>query len=349
MNKKHILGTGGLIAVLGLLIYLQVHAWKKFDWATFWRSLADVRWSFVLLAVAVVYCVYALRAVRWRVFLKPACATTTARMLAPQFIGFAGLALLGRPGEMIRPYLVARKENLTFSSQVAVWLVERIFDMGSVALLFAVEGFIGDRLWNSLPIAGLHRKVEWSASIFLVVILGLSVGAVALRFSGESIARYFRRTLERYSARLAAAVSSKISAFTDGLRTISDVPSFLQLLFLSLAMWILVGISYWLVIHAYGGPLAELGPASILLLMIGAMFGSLIQLPGVGGGSQLATIEILNKVFGIHHELAVSCGMLIWVATFMSVIPVGLLFAHREHVSLRAVAKEEQKEEALTD
>ncbi len=346
MDNKRIFGTGIVVAILGLLIYLQVHAWKKFDWATFWNSLADVKWSYVLLAVAVIYFVYVLRAVRWRIFLKPACATTTARLLAPQFIGFAGLALLGRPGEMIRPYLVARKESLTFSSQVAVWLVERIFDMGSVAVIFVIEGFVGDRLWAALPVADLHRKVEWSASLFLAAIIALSIGAVALRFSGEPIARYVRRKLQRYSARVAEAVSSKILAFTDGLKTISDLSSFLQLFFLSLVMWGLVALSYWLVVHAYGGALAELGPASILLLMIAAMFGSLIQLPGVGGGSQLATIEILNKVFGIPHELAVSCGMLIWVATFMSVIPMGLLLARREHISLRSVAAEEEKEEA---
>ncbi len=70
-----------------------------------------------------------MRAMRWRIFLKPLCETTTARLLGPQFIGFTGLALLGRPGEMVRPYLIARKENVTFSSQLAVWLVERIFDM----------------------------------------------------------------------------------------------------------------------------------------------------------------------------------------------------------------------------
>ena len=42
-------------------------------------------------------------------------------MLAPQFIGFSALALLGRAGEMVRPYIIAKKERLTFTSQVAVW------------------------------------------------------------------------------------------------------------------------------------------------------------------------------------------------------------------------------------
>src|ERR1019366_4872188 len=88
--------------------------------------------------------------------------------------------------------------------------------------------------------------------------------------------------------------------------------------------------------------LSHLGAASIMLLMVSAMFGSMIQLPGVGGGSQLATIAVMNQVFGVDKEIAVSCGMLIWVATFMSVIPMGLLLARREHLSLRAVAAAEE-------
>ncbi len=43
----------------------------------------------------------------------------------------------------------------------------------------------------------------------------------------------------------------------------------------------------------------SLGSASILVLMVSAMFGSLLQLPGVGGGSQLATIAVLNGIFGV--------------------------------------------------
>jgi hypothetical protein len=80
-----------------------------------------------------------------------------------------------------------------------------------------------------------------------------------------------------------------------------------------------------------------------------SMVGSMLQLPAVGGGSQLATISMLSSGFGIEKELAVSCGMLIWVVTFMSVIPMGLLLARREHVSIRAVAAAEEKEAALLE
>jgi uncharacterized protein (TIRG00374 family) len=347
MNKKRTVVTVIVVAVLCLLIYLQVHAWKKFDWATFWSNTEHVNWWFALLSVAITYFAYIMRAMRWRIFLQPLCpATTTARLIAPQFIGFTGVALLGRPGEMIRPYLIARKENLTFSSQIAAWLVERIFDMGSVAIMFVVAGFIGDPFWSTLPNHKLAAEVRWSAAVFFCGILVLALVAVVLRRSGYAVADYLEKRLEGWSHKLAKGIHAKIVAFTDGLQVISDARSFFQLLGLSLLMWILIAIANWLLTHAYGGQLAQLGAASIMVLMVSTMFGSMIQLPGVGGGSQLATIAVLNKVFGVENEIAVSCGMLLWVCTFMSVIPMGLLLAHRERLSLRAVAKAEEKAEA---
>jgi len=283
--------------------------------------------------------------VRWKIFLKPMCHTTVARLIAPQFIGFAGLALLGRAGEVVRPYLIAKKENLTLSSQLGVWTVERIFDMGSVALMFVVLGFIGDPLWATLPNHHLARQVHVSAMLFLGGIVVLTAFAVALRRSGHAIADRLERWLSG-SPKLAHGIRAKILSFTDGLQVITDTSSFLQIAAWSFVMWALVAVSYWLIMHAYGGRLAELGPASIMLLMVSAMFGSLLQLPGVGGGSQLATIAVLNHIFGVDNEVAVSCGMLIWLATFMSCIPAGLLLAHREKLSLRSVAAAEESEAA---
>jgi hypothetical protein len=60
----------------------------------------------------------------------------------------------------------------------------------------------------------------------------------------------------------------------------------------------------------------------------------------VGGGSQLATIGTLVGVFGLTKELATSCGIMLWLVTFMSVIPAGLALAHHEHVSLTRLEEE---------
>jgi hypothetical protein len=111
-------------------------------------------------------------------------------------------------------------------------------------------------------------------------------------------------------------------------------------------MWYLIALAYREVVCSYGLNVLELHISQIFLLMGASMLGSLIQLPGVGGGSQLATIAALEHVFDAPHELAASCGILLWLVTFVSVVPLGLALAHRERLSLRKLSEETQQAEA---
>src|SRR5205807_8437114 len=109
MSKKKLFITVLVLCALIWLIMRQIHDWQKFDWHTFAAQTEGIHLSFVLLGVALIYGDYFLRAWRWKILLRPVCKTTGSRLLAPTMIGFTGLALLGRAGEFIRPYLIARK------------------------------------------------------------------------------------------------------------------------------------------------------------------------------------------------------------------------------------------------
>ena len=338
MNRKRVLVFAVVLVVLCLLIFLQVRTWKNFDWGVFWRRTDQVNPLGLVAGVAFTYLAYVLRAVRWRIFLKPARKTTTARLLAPQFIGFSALALLGRAGEMIRPYIIAKKERLTFTSQIAVWGVERIFDMGSFAALLALS-FLSSDL-RALP---FYRGLRDAAFALMALVAGLLVGAIVVRRSGERVAQSLHGLFAGFAPRLAHHLREKIRSFSTGLKTIHDLNSALQLIAVSLFMWTLTACSYYAITHAYPGQLRTLTMPQQVVLMGSSMVGSMLQLPAVGGGSQLATISMLHSGFGIEQELAVSCGILIWAITFMAVIPTGLALARREHLSIRAVAEAEEK------
>jgi len=95
--------------------------------------------------------------------------------------------------------------------------------------------------------------------------------------------------------------------------------------------------------------LADMDIPHVLLLMGFSMVGSIVQLPAVGGGSQLAVISALQVVYGIPPEAALSCGILLWLVTFMSCVPLGLAFAHREHLSLRKLTKASHEQQELAE
>ena len=368
MRHKRTLFFVLLIAVLALLIYLQVRAWKRFDWASFRDGLEGLNnWSFywrVLVAIALIYCADALRALRWKIFLRPTRpGTSWLSLIAPQYIGFTGLALLGRPGEFIRPYLIAKRVNTTMAPQVAIWLVERVFDTGAVVAMFALDVLLSPRLHSldrfvPVILANDQSPMAYSfwqktAVIFGLLFVAMVLGVWSLWLRGPAIAAWTCRRLSRISPAVGSSVEKKMTTMSSGLHTIRDVGSFLQITGISFAIWLIVAVAYCLITRAYGrAPLdlafpilhapGALSFSEAVLLMFASVAGGVITLPLVGGGTQLATIAVLSNTFGYADapEIAVSCGMLLWLVTFMSIIPGGLVLARREHVSLRRLESE---------
>jgi len=352
MDKRRILLTGAILIFLILLFYFQFRDWSAFNWPAFWAEAREIRLGHILHAVLLIYFGYLLRATRWKILLRPVRPNASLiGLVPPTLIGFTGLALLGRLGELIRPYLIARRENLPFSSQLAVWAVERIFDIGAFAILLAVAIFLPGTL-----AADAHPEFRGGLITGGILLLGfvvaLALGATLVSYKGEALAAGFERRFSHLSENLGHRLAQKIREFRAGLNTIESPLALILLIAVSLLMWYVIALAYQEVTISYHdvtlatyaangtkNPL-DLPVLRILLLMGSSMVGSMVQLPGVGGGSQVATIATLERIFDVPRELALSCGVMLWLVTFVAVVPVGLLLAHREHLSLRRLSKE---------
>ena len=359
MKKRQYVITAAVLALLAGLIYLQVRTWRKFDWRRFWATTQHTNKGYLIGGIALVYSDYFLRAVRWKILLKPVCEAKSSRLIAPTIIGFTALALLGRPGEFIRPYLIARKENLKMPSQLAVWTVERIFDMAGFGLIMAINILWSADSLRQLPgfaggtkksVGGLHlSSFAWFeiSGLALLMVVALIAGlAFWIRRNPAKASDFFRKIFGVFSQRLGRGAYHRVHAFGEGLNTVKNLKSFLQLSGLSLLIWLVIGFAYVCVTHAYQiHRLSRLTLSSVLLLTAASVMGGILQLPVVGGGAQLATIGTLRGVFQVSPEIATSCGIMLWLVTFMSVIPAGLVLSHFERVSLFKLEAESQQEE----
>ncbi len=342
MNRRQITIYAVIAVILAALVYLQFRTWRNFDWATFWTQTDHVNKFHILHGILLIYLGYLMRALRWKIFLRPVRPqASTLRLIPPTIIGFTGLALLGRPGELIRPYLIARKEEQTFSSQLAVWAVERIFDIGAFTGLL-----IGVIFFASGPKElEYYDKFREGGLILTALVVALSVGAWLISKKGEAIADWVERRLSHLASNLGHRIALRIREFRGGLNTIHGPWELLQLIVVSVAMWYFIALAYQEVTHSYGVDSLEIRVSQVLLLMGSSMVGSMIQLPGVGGGSQLATISTLKHVFDVPNELAASCGIMLWIVTFVAVVPLGLILAHLDRLSFRKLVAETQREE----
>jgi uncharacterized protein (TIRG00374 family) len=340
MNKKRYVAYAVVFLVLAVLVYLQFRTWRNFDWSTFLSQTGHVNKLRILFGTGWIYLAYLLRAIRWNIFLRPVRRGSAGRLVAPTIVGFTALALLGRAGEMIRPYLIARKENVSFSSQLAVWAVERIFDMCSFGLL----------LLSAIVFAPTTRALLHFFRVGNLGTLALGLVAVALGilmvWKGDHLVVAAASQFSPKLSVLGARIALRIREFRSGLHAIHDVWSLLYAIFVSVSMWMMIALAYFEVLHSYGSGPLDIPIVQVPLLMLSSMVGSLVALPGVGGGTQLATIFTLQRVFNAPKELAASCGILLWLVTFASVVPVGLILTHHERLSLRKLSAEtEQAEE----
>ncbi|HEV2402354.1 MAG TPA: lysylphosphatidylglycerol synthase transmembrane domain-containing protein [Candidatus Sulfotelmatobacter sp.] len=345
MDKKRILASVVVFIILAVLVYLQYRHWRTFDWHTFWSQTHRIKKWHVFHGIVLIYLAYVVRALRWKIFLRPVRPkTSVAEMVSPTLVGFTGIALLGRAGEFIRPYLIARRTDLPFSSQLAVWAVERIFDIGAFAVLMAIAVFLPSAL-QSIPHPEYYQRFREAGFILFGVVGATAIAAVLVGRNGENAARWVEQRFSHLSANLGHKLAMKVREFGMGLNTIHGPVEFLSLTVVSVGMWYMIALAYHEVTHSYGVDALEIPVSQLLILIFASMLGSMLQLPAVGGGSQMATIATLSSVFDVPPEMAASCGILLWLVTFFAVVPTGLLLAHHERLSLRKLSVESHKAE----
>jgi ABC-type sulfate transport system permease component len=66
-------------------------------------------------------------------------------------------------------------------------------------------------------------------------------------------------------------------------------------------------------------------------------FGAVVQIPGIGGGTQVVSVLVLTELFATKLEVATSFSLFIWLITFVVIIPVGLLMALHEGLNWRGL------------
>jgi hypothetical protein len=220
--------------------------------------------------------------------------------------------------------------------------------VGAFAVLIVLAIFLPSAL-QSIPHPEYYRQFRDAGFVLVVGVTVAAAAAVMISRSGEAIAQWIEKRFAHLSSGLGHRLAQRVREFGSGLKTIHSPVSLLWLTLLSMVVWYVTALAYKEVTHSYGVDALEIPVSQLLILMGASMAGSMLQLPAVGGGSQMATIATLSAVFDVPPEMAASCGILLWLVTFASVVPTGLFLAHRERLSLRKLSAESHRaEEAET-
>ncbi len=329
-KKAAFLVAASIVALGAVLVY----RWRSlpFRWDQFFETLTRVNYGWLGAAISLMLFSYVVRALRWEVMLRPLRADPSlAGLISATVIGFTAVVLLGRPGEVVRPYLIAMKERVSFSSQMAAWLLERILDSMMVLLIFgfALEEIPGRHLHLSGGLAWVLR----AGGYIIAAICSVCVPVLVLfrNFSATAKSRILSALTflpERYLKR----VSENLDAFVEGMQSTREAGFLARLLAYTGLEWMVLVGSYYLLFLAFAAT-AGLGLVGTLIFVGFLALGSIVQIPGIGGGLQVATVVVLTEIFRMSLEVASGMALLIWVLSVVVVVPFGLLCAFHEGIN----------------
>ena len=257
---------------------------------------------------------------------------------------------LGRAGEPVRPLLLARKDRLPVSSMFGIYFLERYCDFAASAALACLSLLV---FTNRLSDAG--ADMDWvgnarhGAWLLLGGLIGLTAVLVYYRVHGAAAVD---RGLERWrsSGGFRMRFASAISGISEGLQAIRTLSDLWAAIGYTAAHWVLVVLIYMWVSQAFSSAFvhSDMNFWGAMLLLAVTLVGSVLQLPGIGGGAQIASIVALTAIFGVEQEPAIAIAAVLWMVTFAGCTLMGVPLLIHEGMSfgeLRKLARAEAEAE----
>lgn len=347
-KSKKLLLIGTALAVLGYMVYRSSGSLglAGFSGAKLWAAIKGANPFWLGGAMVLIYSCYALRSLRWKVFQRNLGRANFWEIYPTTLAGFTAVFLLGRAGEPIRPLLLARRAKHPVADIFGIWVLERLFDIASMAVIAATALLVFNGNAHSGDAAVTIAKAARTAGSFLAVGVGGAIAfLVYLRLHGTAL---LEKRLEGWVATPGwrASVAKIILGFITGIQTVRSAGDLIGAVLYSAVHWALVLVVYYFVAQSFGGRLGELSLGDNMLVLAFTLVGSAVQLPAVGGGSQALAIFAYTKVFGVQSEAAVAAAIVLWLVTFAGCGVAGIPLLIREGVSLgqlRELAEHEKE------
>ncbi len=293
------MGTAlGVLVFAGLSLYGDVHS--------LYVHLAAFTWTAFGLALMLASANYALRFLRWQLYLNEIGVEVPRKTSLCVFLsGFVMSVTPGKLGEVWKSFLLWEIYGISVARTAPIVIAERVTDLLALVLLTALGSFFFD-------------GGAWMAAVGACAALGL-ISFISIRPLGEfalqaiakipGVRRFVPRLHEAWQS-LAVLVRPLPLLWATGLATFS---------------WGLECVALWLIVNGFHGSSINLGPASFTYAA-STIAGALAMLPGglgVTEAGMAGSLQLLGE--GITPTIATGATLLVRLATLWWAVVVGAL------------------------
>lgn len=323
LRRAGLAGVGLAVSIVSLFLVA-----RSLDLADVGRIVAGASIELLVVALVVMLVALALRFVTCFVLLpdlRDGSRVGVPRVISPVLIGYLGnLVLPARLGEVVRAYLISRREGLALGATLGSGALERIIDTATVAVMaFIAALLLGAESW-------IVQGTGLVAGVGIILVAALATTGL------QPFVRLLGRfgSIEALRAPISAVVRM-IEPFAHWSGGAHRRRAMLLALGLSLGAWLCNAAMFWLVARAVG---ASISPAAAILVMAVTVLATAIpSAPGYVGTFELAAVTVAGSL-GVPREFAFALAVLAHVLGLLPTAVGGSLALTRLGGGLRQLS-----------
>jgi len=323
----------GLVIALIALYYTL----RNVSFSEVISSFKEMDYIYIFPAIVLIVLSYIFRAYRWQALLESSLKINVSGLYSPMMVGFMGNFLPARAAEILRPYLLSKKYNITFAAAFASIVVERLFDMIILLLIFIwVFWFEADAFSSNIEFSGFsvqEMAIKFGQICVLAVIL-IIVFIYLLLNHKKKMMKIVGWFLGFMSEKWADKTKYLLDEFTVGCEVVKKIGTLAKISVYSVLVWVANIFSVYPLYFAFDLQYKTI-PSLLILGVIVAIIITILPTPGFLGSYNAGIVIALHEIMGESEIKSVSLGMVGWALFSGAILVGGLYFIFHEHMSIK--------------
>ena len=290
-------------------------------------ATVDPKWFLPIAALHLL--VFYFRALRWWYIVEPTKRVAVQSLFSALSIGFMGNMIFPmRIGEIIRAYVIARKEKIDVSSAVGTIVVERGFDMFGLLVILALVIVFANPV--AIP-ADTWQDLRTGGIVLLTLLVGMFAVLFLMAGEGGTVNRLFLRLAGLAPDNIARKITELFDSFRSGLQALKKGHHVSAILFHNTMVWI--GIFFFNYLFL---PMFDLGWSLEMALVVSLFIVFGVAVPSSPGfiGPFHAGIVLALGFYGVDADSALGVAIVLHLTAFIYTVVMGLFFLWREKMSI---------------
>lgn len=319
-------------AGIGISLLFVIYAAVKMDFTKALEVILSANVIWLLPITVLNFVTFYFRALRWRYILQRSKEIPVLDIYSALCIGFmANMILPMRAGELIRAYLVSKKEKIKLSNVFGTIVLERMLDLFATIVLLVIVLFaasppnISAEVWVSLKKGGVTITVLFVlAAIFLVTLVHNYTKV-------SSFMNYFFRF---FSTGVSEKIENLLGSFRDGLKTLEEGKHIFAASIYNIFVWFTIIAMNFASLSMFN---VDVSLEMTLVLSLFIVFGVMVpSSPGFVGPLHAGIIIALG-LYGIQFDEALGIAIVIHLVIFFLLVIPGFFFLWYSGLSLSKI------------